>query len=157
MVKRTRLAVLLTLLAWALFGQVDLARLNGTVTDASGAVIPGAKVVVTAPATGLRRETVTGSNGSYNLPGLPIGVYTVTVSSPGLETVEARGLTLSVGQVASYDARLATGAVKTQVEVVAQAVEVNRTSAEIGGVVEAQQVRSLPLHGRDWGDRVLLV
>src|SRR5438105_9369600 len=93
-VKCTRLAVLLALSAWALFSQVDLASLNGTVTDASGAVIPGAKVVVTAPATGLHRDTITGTNGSYNFPGLPIGVYNVTVSSPGLETVEAQGLTL---------------------------------------------------------------
>jgi hypothetical protein len=71
--------------------------------------------------------------------------------------VEAQGLTLSVGQVATYDARLAVGAVKTQVEVRAPGVEVNRTSAEIGGVVEAQQVRSLPLNGRDWADLMLLV
>jgi hypothetical protein len=140
-----------------LFSQVDLASLNGTVTDASGAAIPGAKVVVVAPATGLHRETATGTNGGYNIPGLPIGVYNVTVSSPGLEAVEAQGLTLSVGQVATYDARLAVGAVKTQVEVRAPAVEVNRTSAEIGGVVEAQQVRSLPLNGRDWADLMLLV
>src|SRR5579859_6592533 len=134
MVQSARLAVLLALSAWALFSQVDLASLNGTVTDASGAAIPGAKVVVVAPATGLHRETGTGTNGGYNIPGLPIGVYNVTVSYPGLETVEAQGLTLSVGQVATYDARLAVGAVKTEVEVRAPSVEVNRTSAEIGGV-----------------------
>jgi hypothetical protein len=85
---------------------------------------------------------------------MPIGTYKVAVSSPGLETVEAQELTLSVGQVATYDARLAVGAVKAQVEVMAPAVQVNRTSAEIGGVVEAQQVRSMPLNGRDWADLI---
>src|SRR5690349_11229338 len=156
-VKRARLAVLLAFSAWSLFGQVNLASLNGTVTDASGAVIPGAKVLVVAPATGFHRETVTGANGSYNISGLPIGTYNVTISSPGLETVEAQGLTLAVGQVATYNARLTVGAVKTQLQVAATAVEVNRTSAEIGGVVEAQQVRSIPLNGRDWADLMLLV
>src|ERR1051326_4620184 len=144
---RIFLAFLLVFCTFVVFGQVDRASLNGTITDPSGAVVPGAKIVVFAPVTGLRRETLAGTNGVYNFPGLPIGIYDVTVSSPGLETVEMRGLTLSVGQVATYDARLTPGAVKTQVEVTGQAVEVNRTSAEVGGVVGAQQVRSIPLNG----------
>jgi hypothetical protein len=140
-----------------LAAQVDRASLNGTVTDASGAVVPGAKVVVVAPDTGFRRETATGSAGGYNFPGLPIGTYNVTVSHAGFETVELRGLTLSVGEVRTFDARLDVGTLTTQVDVSGAAVEVNRTSAEIGGVVGEQQVRSMPLNGREWGDLMLLV
>jgi carboxypeptidase family protein len=67
------------------------ASLNGTVTDASGAVIPRANVVVVAPVTGLHRETATGTNGSYNIPGLPIGTYNVTVLSQALKQWKPRG------------------------------------------------------------------
>src|ERR1041384_2876184 len=84
MPNRARLVVFSLLLAWHLVGHVDRASLNGTVTDVSGAVIPGAKVAVEAPATGFHRETLTKSDGSYNLPGLPIGSYNITVAAPDL-------------------------------------------------------------------------
>src|SRR5690242_3313779 len=112
MANSVRLAVLSLLLAWPLVGQVDRASLNGTVTDVSGAVIPGAKVAVEAPATGFHRQTLTKSDGSYSLPGLPIGSYHITVAAPGFDTLEVHGLKLAVGQVASYDARLSVGTVK---------------------------------------------
>src|SRR5215471_18942508 len=116
MPNRVRLAVLSLLSAWPLVGQVDRASLNGTVTYVSGAVLPGAKVAVEAPASGFHRETLTGSDGSYNLPALPIGSYNITVTAAGFETLEARGLKLAVGQVATYDAHLSVGTVKSQVE-----------------------------------------
>src|SRR2546421_10321374 len=142
--------------ALSLTAQVDRATLNGTVTDASGAVIPGARVALVAPATGLGRETTAGSTGGYNLTGLPIGTYNITFSHAGFETVEVQGLTLSVGQVRTLDARLGVGAVTSQIEVTAPAVELNRTSAEIGGVIGSQQVRSIPLNGRNWADLMAL-
>src|SRR5207302_4686026 len=121
--------------AFSLAAQVDRATLNGTVTDASGAVVPQAKIAVLAPATGFRRETTATATGTYNLPGLPIGVYDVTVSHPGFETIELKGLTLSVGEMSTFDARLKIGALSTKVDVTGAAVEVNRTSPEIGGLV----------------------
>src|SRR5438874_2340652 len=125
----------------SLMAQVDRATLNGTVTDASGAVVPGARVVLIAPATGLSREATAASTGGYNLTGLPIGTYNITFSHAGFETVEIQGLTLSVGQVRTLDARMGVGAVTSQVEVTAPAVERNRTSAEVGGVIGAQRGR----------------
>ena len=143
--------------ASALTAQVDRATLNGTVTDDTGAVVPQAKVAVVAPAMGFGRETLTSAAGGFNISGLPIGTYDVTVSHPGFETVEIHGLTLSVGEVRTFDARLQIGALTTKVEVGGAAVEVSRSSAEIGGVVAAQQVRSLPLNGRNWADLMALV
>jgi len=140
-----------------LTAQVDRATLNGTVTDASGAVIPGARIVLVAPATGLNRETKASSTGDYNITGLPIGTYNITFSHAGFDAVEIQGLTLSVGQVRTLDAHMAVGSVTSQIEVRAPAIELNRTSAEIGGVIGSQQVRSIPLNGRNWADLMLLV
>jgi carboxypeptidase family protein len=153
---RLRCLFLLVFSTFRLAAQVDRATINGTVTDTSGAVVPHAKIVVVAPATGFHRETTAGATGGYNVPGLPIGTYDVTVSHAGFETAELKGLTLSVGEVRTFDARLGVGAVTTQVEVKDAAVEVNRTSAEIGGVIGAQQVRSIPLNGRNWADLMAL-
>src|SRR5437764_15497584 len=89
---------LTTLLAFPLSAQVDRATLNGTVTDVTGAMVAGAQVVAAAPATGFHRETITGSGGGYNFPGLPIGTYNITVTHAGFETVKFQALTLSVGQ-----------------------------------------------------------
>src|SRR6266550_2884098 len=148
--------LLVSAAALSLTAQVDRATLNGTVTDASGAVVPGARVALVAPATGLGRETTAGSTGGYNLTGLPIGTYNITFSHAGFETIEIQGLTLSVGQVRTLDARLGVGAVTSQIEVTAPAVDLNRTSAEIGGVIGLQQVRSIPLNGRNWADLMAL-
>jgi len=149
------------LLCFAVFtfplaAQVDRATLNGTVTDESGAIVPQAKISISAPATGFQRATVANQGGGYNIPGLPIGTFNVTVSHPGFQTVELRGLTLAVGEVRTFDPRLKIGTLTTTVEVQGTAAEVNRTSAEIGGVVAAQQVRSLPLNGRNWADLMAL-
>ncbi len=152
------LAVLLFLTCFILpsAAQVDRATLNGTVTDSSGAVVTNAKVEATSAATALRREVQTGANGSYLMPGLPIGPYTVTFSHEGFKTARYTDVELSVGQSRTLDAQLEVGALTTQVEVVAEAAEVNRTSAEIGGVIETQQVRNVPLNGRNWASLMLL-
>src|ERR1700739_2826913 len=78
------------------FAQFDLAGLNGTVSDAGGRRIPGARIVAVQIATGLRRETVASSNGTYAIPDLPIGVYRVTYTAPGFqdEVVEPLDQTL---------------------------------------------------------------
>jgi len=154
-----RLLAVLALVSMAvlpLAAQVDRATLNGTVSDATGAVIPGAKVEAVAPATGLRRTTTTGPFGAYNIPGLPIGTYNVTVSAAGFKATTYQGVALGVGQVGTLDAHLEVGTLATAVEVTGTAVEVNRTTAEIGGVVGSQQVRSIPLNGRNWADLMML-
>jgi len=148
--------LLVLLCAWPLAAQVDRATLTGTVTDSSGAVIPGAKVELTSPTTGLRRDIVTGASGAYLVPGLPIGSYNVVFSQPGFKTVEYKDVVLAVGQTRTLDVQMELGQVATSIEVTAAAETVNRVSAEISGVVESSQVRDIPLNGRRWATLMTL-
>ena len=136
--------------------QIDRASLNGIVTDSTGAVVPNAKVEAVSTDTALRRETSTGATGAYYMPGLPIGNYTVNVTKDGFKSVQVSGVLLLVGQTRTLDTQLEVGALATQVSVEATATALNRNSAEISGVIESQQVREIPLNGRNWASLMTL-
>src|SRR5580700_11159723 len=87
-----------------LAAQVDHASLNGSVTDSSGALVEGAKVAAVSAATGFHRETLTGAAGTYQIPALAVGTYTVTVSKTGFRTVDFNAVELAVGQTRTIDA-----------------------------------------------------
>ena len=139
-----------------LAAQVDHASLNGTVTDSSGALIGGAKVEAVSSATGFRRQSVTSSAGTYEIPGLAIGAYTVTISKDGFKSAEFKDVELAVGQPRTLDARLEVGSITEAVEVTATVETLNRTSAEVGGMVEAEQIKEIPVSGRNWASLMLL-
>ena len=142
---RFRSLALLVFASLPLAAQVDHASLSGTVTDASGAVVQGAKVETRSAETDFRRQTNTGTGGTYEIPGLPIGSYTVTFSKEGFRPTEVKGVELAVGQPRTIDARLEVGAITEAVEVTATLETLNRTSAEVGGSVEAAQIKELPV------------
>src|SRR6266542_957694 len=98
----------LSLLAFAAvgFAQVDRATLAGTVTDPSGAVVPGVRVEVTALGTGLRRAVNTGPSGNYTLNLLPIGAYNLVVSMEGFNTATTKDVRLGVGDNRTLDVKL---------------------------------------------------
>src|SRR5947207_9996 len=156
MLPASRLLTLVALFVCIAYGQVDRANLNGTVTDSSGAIVPKSRVELISPDTGFKRQLETGPAGVYNATGLPIGTYTLKFSHEGFRPVEVKGIQLFVGQTRTVDARLEVGAITSQVEVEATAVALQQNSAEIGGVVAAQQVRSIPLNGRNWADLMAL-
>ena len=139
-----------------MMAQVDHSSLSGTVTDASGALIPAVKVEVVSLANGLRRQTLTGSTGAYQLPELPIGMFTVTFSKEGFRSSEFKSVELAVSQPRTLDARLAVGAVAESVEVAAPLETLNRTSAEVGGLIEAKQIKEIPISGRNWASLMML-
>jgi outer membrane receptor protein involved in Fe transport len=151
---RRQIAVLFAVLPLA--AQVDHSSLSGTVTDASGALVQGAKVEVRSSATGFRREMLTGAAGTYQIPAVAIGSYTVTFSKPGFRSAEIKDVELAVGQPRTLDARLEVGAVSDAVEVRASLETLNRTSAEVGGLIEAEQIREIPVSGRNWASLMLL-
>jgi len=144
-------------LAAPLAAQVDRASLGGAVTDPSGAVVPGVRIELLSPATDLRRETVTNAVGIYNFSLLPIGTYNLTVSREGFKSVQIPAVELSVGQPRTIDVRLEVGSIASSVQVTATAEALNRTSAEVGGLVDAEQIKSLPISGRNWASLMLLV
>src|SRR5690242_6344627 len=88
------------------YGQVDRANLNGTVTDPSGALIEKAKVQIVSRETGLTRDVQTGPSGVYNITGIPIGTYDLTISHEGFRTATVSEIQLFVGQTRTVDAKL---------------------------------------------------
>src|SRR5579872_2039766 len=110
----------------------DRAALNGTVTDATGAVIAAAAVTVQSPDTGLRRDTLTNAAGIYEITSLPVGSYVLSIKKPGFKLFETRQIDLLFGQTRTIDARLDVGNVADTVEVTATAEALNRANAEVG-------------------------
>jgi hypothetical protein len=141
------LAALVSCLAWA---QVDRATLTGTVSDASGSTIEAATVLIESSATGFRREAATSAGGAYQLPGLPVGAYRVTISKAGFNSIKIDNVVLAVGQTRTLDTQLTVGAVSTAVEVAAEVTPLEQKNAEIGVVIGEQQIRNIPLNGRHW-------
>ena len=156
MVFSKRFTVLAVLLSSSLCGQVNRASLTGAVTDSTGAALPGALVVVEASATGFRRESTTSDAGIYQMPGLPIGAYSVNVSKGGFNPIRFENVVLTVGLTRSLDAELQVGAVATAVEVNASVTPLEQTNAEIGSVITEQQIRNIPLNGRHWASLMML-
>ena len=97
--------------------QESTARLLGTITDPTGAVIPAANVVARSLATGLERKAVANESGNYTIPLLPIGQYTVTAESAGFRTSTISGVVLQVGQEARLDIKLELGTAAESIQV----------------------------------------
>ncbi|MBI4874507.1 MAG: carboxypeptidase regulatory-like domain-containing protein, partial [Acidobacteria bacterium] len=146
------------LVLWALPGaaQVDRATLAGTVTDATGAVVPGAKVEVGSAQTGLRREAQTGAAGNYSLTFLPIGDYKVEVSLQGFRTATIQDVRLGVGETRTLDVKLEVSGGATAITVESQATPLVRDSATLGTVVGSEHMREIPLNGRHWASLMAL-
>src|SRR6266851_3583676 len=106
-----------TILAPFSFAQESTARLLGTITDPTGAVVPHASVVAKNMATGLERRAQANESGDYSIPLLPIGQYTIIGEAAGFKTSTITGLTLQVNQEARVDIRLAVGSAAESIQV----------------------------------------
>src|ERR1035441_7231469 len=154
--KRLVLFPFLISLALPLAAQVDYASLNGTVTDPSGAVVQGARVAAVSSVTSFRRETTTSAAGTYQMTGLAVGTYAVTISRDGFKAADFKQVELAVGQPRTIDAKLQVGSVGESVEVTASLETLSRSSAEVGGLIEAAQIKEIPVSGRNWASLMLL-
>jgi hypothetical protein len=149
--------VFMLLATLSLSAQTFRGTILGTVTDPSGAVVPGAKVTVKNTGTGLERSTETSADGSYALPELPIGTYSVTVVQQGFQTFVATGVTVDVAGERRVDAAMKTGQISTKVEVSGDLLpQVETTSADLGGTLTAETIESLPVNGRDYQKLIYL-
>ncbi len=155
-----RIACLLSALIFAfsagLYGQGGgSAAITGTITDPSGAVVPGAVVTVTQKGTGVKRTTTANSSGAFNVPSLPPSTYTVTVTAKGFRGY-TRDVTLLADQILALNGRLELGQATQEVTVEAQGVLVNTVTPVLNQVVEQTRLVDLPLIARNAADLTLL-
>jgi hypothetical protein len=129
----------------------------GTVTDTTGAVIPGAKVVVTNPEKGFVRQLESNSVGDYTAAKVPIGSYVVMAEAHGFQKLVRSGITLEVGQTLRVDLKLAVGQVSQEVTVTGSTVKVETENGTISNVVTGKQITSLELNGRNFTSLYTLV
>src|SRR5580658_199581 len=130
--------------------QVDRTAITGTVTDQQGHRIPQSTVRATERSTGFQRETSTTSQGTYELPGLPLGVYSVQFSKAGFANFTADRVEQLVGQTRTLNVQLGVASGKDQTTVVEPLVQLDRVDATIGTAIEQAQVSDLPINGRNW-------
>jgi len=148
------LAALIAAPAWA---QTQLGTLFGTVTDTSGAVVPGAEVSVENVTTGLKRDGSTGKTGEYQLVGLPTGRYTLRVQKEGFRTELREGITLSPGAAIGINLSLVVGTLSVHATVEAAVPSVDTTTTTVEGMIAERSLTALPLDGRDLFKAALLV
>jgi Carboxypeptidase regulatory-like domain/TonB dependent receptor len=160
---RTQFSAFAVLLSMALllapcttWAQKVTAAITGKVTDSSGAAIAGAKVSATDTERGTVQQTVTNGDGDYNLPQVPVGIYTVKVENPGFQAAQQSNLTLVLNQVARLDFQLQVGNVSTAVEVNAAPPLLQTESTDIGQIIDARTNTALPLATRNYVQLTLL-
>src|SRR5579859_1216361 len=134
----------------------DTALLRGTVTDASGAVVPGVTVTMTNVGTGVSEKRQTDQAGRYLFADLKPAAYTAKVEAAGFKTLVRENVVLRVGQQTDMDLKLEVGEISQQVEVSAQAPLLNTVSGALGTEVSGQYMINMPLEGRDYSGLVLL-
>jgi hypothetical protein len=135
------------LLALGLYAQ-DRATLTGTVTDPSGAVIPGASVKATHVATNTVSETQSNADGLYTIPYLVAGVYDVEATAPGFQTLKRQSITLAVGQRLVLGLQLTVGQATTEITVTGQQEVIDTGDANRGLVFDPIKTQEYPLNGR---------
>jgi hypothetical protein len=147
--KKLQSAAVLTLLVGYFtcnaHGQSARGELAGSVTDSTGAIVPGASVSATNEATGGKNEGKSTSAGSYRFADLPIGPYTVTVSAPGFATTTSTGVMVQINSTAALNVVLKAGAVTDVVNVDASGLRLETESSEISGTITNKQIEDLPL------------
>ena len=145
------LAVVFVLLAaMPAFAQRSTANIRGTVSDSSGAVIPGATVALKGEDTGLSRTATTNAAGVYSFPDLPVGRYRIDATLQGFKGGTVTDIVLSVADDREVNFQLEAGSISETVTVASSAVEVRTIGGEVSGLISGTQVRELPLNGRNF-------
>src|SRR5215831_16361929 len=141
---------LLALAPKLLWSQLSTGTIAGTVTDESGAVVPGATITIVNEGTNATTTVTSNSDGTFVSAAMPIGAYTVTVTQQGFRTYTEKGVKVQPTQVASVNPQLAVGTVSQQVQVSASATQVRTYTPEVSSQVSSKEVATLPLNGRNF-------
>jgi hypothetical protein len=153
--------ILTSILAFVFFStpaaaQLDTGAIVGTVTDATGAVLPAVNVTATQEGTNVALTTVTNASGQYVFPALKVGRYVVVAELPGFRRGVRQDVTVNVQDRRNIDFTLEVGVSSESVVVSARTELLQTQSADIGAVVDERQVRDLPLLGRRYAELALL-
>ena len=129
---------------------VEGQQITGLVTDPTGAAVPNAEVTVTNDATKLSRVVHTNGDGNYDALNLPVGTYTISTTLAGFKKSVITGVNVDIGGKPSVDVTLTIGQVGETVEVKAETVMIQTTTAEIGGVITSTEATQIQLNGRNY-------
>jgi hypothetical protein len=151
-----RLLALAIVITCAAYAQIDTGSIVGSVLDPSGAAIPKATVTATNKATNEVLTTTSNNSGQYQFTALRVGVYTVKATAPGFGAQVVNDVQIDVQSRPSIDFNLRVGDTSQAVQVEGAAPVLNTQTADVGGVVQEQQIRDLPLNGRRYADLALL-
>lgn len=144
---RTLLFVLFSTLT--ALSQTSTTEITGTVRDATGAIVPGASVLLTNESTGVPQRQITTASGVYAFAAIPAGSYAVKIEARGFKTLNRTNNTVLVNTPATIDVVLEVGATSESVEVSGAAEALQTSNATIGNVVEQKAISTLPLNGRN--------
>jgi hypothetical protein len=149
--------LLVALVATAASAQTFLGNLDGTATDSSAASLSGAVVKLDSPSTGLTRSTLSSAAGEFHFVDLPVGIYTLTVSSAGFATKKIDGIEIAVSKTTNITVSLGLAQQQSIVEVTASAASIETTSSALTADVNRATVQDLPMNGRDFRQMIKLV
>ncbi|MBI3208158.1 MAG: TonB-dependent receptor [Candidatus Solibacter usitatus] len=144
-----RLFTALALFVSFAWSQTTSTSILGTVSDATGAVVAGAKVKLLNVRTGVAREESTSATGDYNFPLIDVGVYEVTVEVAGFKTETRRNIELQLNQKARVDFAMQVGAQSDRIEITGEVAALKTDESSLGQVVEQRRLSELPLNGRN--------
>ena len=137
--------------------QTTTSNIEGIVKDPKGAVVPGAEVKATSPSLVSERTTTTDQNGFYRLTALPAGTYSIAVSATGFASSTTQNVELTLNRTVVLEVQLEVGGVTGQINVTAETVLIDPTTAATGSTVTPQQIQEMPVNGRNYLDLMQLV
>lgn len=147
---RSELLLVLLLMATVAFAQTYRGGISGTITDNSGAVIPGARITATNDATNVSQVVVSSSAGEFTFQALPLGSYTVTAAAGGFQTVKVNKVEVTAGVVYALPLKLSIAQTATTVEVMAAGIALDTTTPTQTTDIPNKTVQDIPLNGRDF-------
>ncbi len=151
------ISLLFTLLVTAAISFAAITgSISGTMTDSTGAVMPGVTVTVLNQDTGVSQAVVSDGKGFFNFPALDVGTYTVSVSQTGFASYKEAGIKIDANSAVRADVQLTVGAVTTVTEVTANAVQIETQNSQLGEVIEDTKMTAIPLNGRSFTDLLSL-
>lgn len=156
---RAACIMMVATLVFAVTGTAQIAgtgSIQGTIEDQTGAVFQNASVTITDTATGIQRKTVSGSDGLYSFPNIPVGVYNLDVVAPGFQHYTQAQIVLEVGSSISVNVNLTVGATSQKVEVQANGIALQTEDATFKQTIDQRAITEMPLNGRQMTNLITL-